>query len=85
MKWKKHGRNSRRSAYYNFWDGLNDNNELICYIRHDVRHGHYEIFSNVFEYHALESRRHGRQPFTSLKEAKDYCVAWLVNKRLEEA
>ena len=85
MKWKKHGRNSRRKLYHEFWDGLNDDDELICFIRYDKRHEHYEIMSNTFEYHGMETRRHGRQPFKTLKEAKDHCVAWLVNKRLEEA
>jgi hypothetical protein len=85
MKWKKHGRNSRRKLYYEFWDGLNDDDEMICFIRLDKRHEHYEVISNAFAYHGMETNRYGLQPFKSLKEAKDHCVAWLVNKRLEEA
>jgi hypothetical protein len=54
-------------------------------VRYDKRHEHYEIFSNEFEYHGMETGRYGIQPFKSLKDAKDHCVAWLVNKRLEEA
>lgn len=85
MKWKKHGRNSRRVLYYEFWDGINNDDELMCTIRYDKRHGHYEIFSNDYGYNGLETNRHGLQPFKTLKDAKDHCVAWLVNKRLEEA
>ncbi len=85
MKWKKHGRNSRRASYYEFWDGINSDNELVGYIRLDTRREHYEVFANGHEYHGMETYRYGVQPFKSLKEAKDHCVAWLVNKRLEEA
>lgn len=84
MKWKKHGRNSRRANYYEFWDGIH-NDELVCYIRLDKRHEYYEIAANSFEYEGMETRRYGVQPFKTLKDAKDHCVAWLVNKRLEEA
>lgn len=86
MKWKKHGRNSRRKLYYEFWDGINNDDELVCYIRYDKRHEHYEVFSNIHEYQGMETGRYAQQrAFTSLKDAKDHCVAWLVNKRLEEA
>ena len=85
MKWKKHGRHSRRILYYEFWDGLNSDDELVCFIRYDQRHEHYEIFSNAYEYTGIETNRYGLQPFKTLKDAKDHCVAWLVNKRLEEA
>lgn len=85
MKWKKHGRNSRRKLYYEFWDGLDSSDRLVVFIRYDKRHEHYEIFSNEFEYHGMETGRYGIQPFKTLKDAKDHCVAWLVNKRLEEA
>ena len=85
MKWRKHGRNSRRKLYYQFWDGLNDNDELICFIRYDQRHEHYEVYATEFEYQGMETHRRGLQPFKKLRDAKDHCVAWLVNKRLEEA
>ena len=86
MKWKKHGRNSRRKLYYEFWAGLNSDDELVCYIRLDKRHEHYEVFANIYEYQGMETGRYAQQrAFGSLKDAKDHCVAWLVNKRLEEA
>ena len=84
MKWKKN-RSHRNKLFYEFWDGLNDDDELVCFIRLDKRHEYYEVFSNTFEYHGMETRRYGLMPFKSLKEAKDHCVAWLVNRRLEEA
>jgi hypothetical protein len=85
MKWKKLGRNSRRASYYEFWDGINSDDELVCYIRLDTRHEHYEVFTNTAEYYGMETYRHDVSPFKSLKDAKNHCVAWLVNKRLEEA
>lgn len=85
MKWKKLTRNSRRANYFELWDGINSDNELVCYIRLDTRHEHYEVFANSAEYYGLETNPHDVPPFKSLKDAKDHCVAWLVNKRLEEA
>jgi hypothetical protein len=85
IKWKKQGRNSRRAAHYEFWDGVDKDDDLICFIRLDARHGHYEIFSGQFGYHGMETQRFGTQPFKTLKDAKGHCIAWLVNKRLEEA
>ena len=84
MKWKKLGRNSRRANYYEFWDGVHDD-ELVCYIRLDTRHEHYEVFSNSAPFYGMETSRYDVQPFKTLKDAKDHCVAWIVTKRLEEA
>jgi hypothetical protein len=86
MKWKKLRRSSRRASYYEFWDGTNSDDELVCYIRLDTRHKHYEVFADTAKYYGMETGRYTEQrPFKTLKDAKDHCVAWLVNKRLEEA
>lgn len=84
MKWKKLPRDARRASFYEFWDGVHDD-ELVCYIRLDKRYDHYEVFSNAAPFYGMETNRYGLQPFKTLKDAKDHCVAWLVNKRLEEA
>lgn len=83
MKWKKHGRNSRRRQYYEFWDYLDNDSNLLAFVRHDTRNGEFRVFSNSAEDRSLEPQYNG--PFTSFTDAKGHVVAYFVNKRLEEA
>jgi hypothetical protein len=83
MKWKKHGRNSRRKLYYEFWDYLDRDNNLLAYVRHDTRKGEFRVFANEAEDRGVEPPYHGC--FKTCKEAKEHIIAYFVNKRLEEA
>ena len=85
MKWKKHGRNSRRREYYEFWDYLDNGGNLLAFVRHDSRIGEFRVFSNKHEHHMLEAQYCKVGPFNSLGDAKDHVIAYFVNKRLEEA
>ena len=85
MKWKKHGRNSRRKLYYEFWDYLDNENNMLAFVRHDTRKGEFRVFANNHENHMLESQFCDKGPFTSLTDAKGHVIAYFVNKRLEEA
>jgi hypothetical protein len=81
MKWKKHGRNSRRANHLEFWDLLSNGGALLAFIRMDTRADPPAIYTyaNDTNDHELQRR------FDSVREAKDYTVAYFVNKRLEEA
>ena len=85
MKWKKHGRNSRRRIYYEFWDYLDNDNNLLAFVRHDTRKGEFRVFANQHEHHMLEAQYCKVGPFNSLTDAKNHVIAYFVNKRLEEA
>lgn len=84
MKWKKHGRNSRRADHYEFWDYLDNDNNLLAFVRHDTRKGEFRVFANNAEDRELEPP-FGTPPFKSLTDAKGHVIAYFVNKRLEEA
>ena len=83
MKWKKHGRNSRRANYYEFWDYVTADNQSLAFVRHDTRKGEFRVFANNPEDRSLEPPFHG--PFKSYTDAKGHVIAYFVNKRLEEA
>lgn len=83
MKWKKHGRNSRRANYYEFWDYLDSDGNLLAFVRLDKRKDEYRVFANNFEDRELEPNYHG--PFKTMADAKGHIVAYFVNKRLEES
>lgn len=85
MKWKKHGRNSRRRSYYEFWDYIDSENNLLAFVRHDTRKKEFRVFANTHEHHTIEAPYCGKGPFKSYTEAKEHVVAYFVNKRLEEA
>lgn len=85
MKWKKHGRNSRRRIHFEFWDYLDAGNNLLAFVRHDTRIGEFRVFANNHEHHMLEAQYCNKGPFNSLGDAKDHVIAYFVNKRLEEA
>lgn len=83
MKWKKHGRNSRRKLHFEFWDYLDNENNLLAFVRHDTRIGEFRVFANTHEHHMVEAHYCGKGPFNSLGDAKDHVIAYFVNKRLE--
>jgi len=85
MKWKKHGRNSRRANHYEFWDYLDNEGNLLAFVRHDTRKGEFDTYANAVDDRGLETMRYGTPPFKSFTEAKGHVVAYFVNKRLEEA
>jgi hypothetical protein len=85
MKWKKHGRNSRRRSYYEYWDCLDSENNLLAFVRHDTRKREFRVFANDHEHHMLESQYCKVGPFSSFTEAKGHVVAYFINKRLDEA
>ena len=83
MRWKKHGRNSRRANHFEFWDYVDSENNLLAFVRHDTRKKEFRVFANNAEDRSLEPPYHG--PFKSYTEAKGHGVAYFVNKRWEEA
>lgn len=85
MKWKKHGRSSRRRSYYEFWDYLDNENNILAFVRHDTRKGEFRVFANEHENHMMEAQCCGKGPFKSYTEAREHVIAFFVNKRLEEA
>ena len=85
MKWKKHGRNSRRKTYYEFWDYLDSEGSMLAFVRHDTRKGEFRVFANNAVDSEMDTNRYGVMPFKSLTDAKDHVIAYFVNKRLEDA
>ncbi len=83
MKWKKHGRTSRRASHFEFWDYLDNDGSVLAFVRHDTRKGEFRVFANNAEDRSLEPNYHG--PFKSYSDAKGHVIAYFVNKRLEEA
>ena len=77
--------NKRTKLRFQFWDLISPDDELLAYVRWIPKTENYpdiyQPFANfVVDRNGVDGRR-----FDSLKEAKDFTVAYFVNKRLEEA
>ena len=83
MKWKMQRYNNKANTHragWAFWDLITQDNEVLAFIRYRPTIGYDVTPSDRALEYDFENR-----VFAIEQEAKDYAVAYFVNKRLEEA